>query len=58
MSARIVYRDSMKSEAVLHYEVATDLGPDEIKRRLRGNWLDRLRKYLSIRSYLRSERGR
>jgi hypothetical protein len=57
VSQVIVYRDSMKSADVLHYELATDLGPDEIKRRLRGNWRDRYRKHRSLRSYRRSERG-
>jgi hypothetical protein len=58
MNQIVTYRDSMQSESVLHYELATDLGPDEIKRRLRGSWLDRYRKSRSMRSYHRWERKR
>jgi hypothetical protein len=55
---RITHRDSMRSEYVIHYELATDLPADEVQRRLRGNVIDRFRTWLHKREYRRWERSR
>jgi hypothetical protein len=54
----VAYRASMSSEQVAHYHLQTDLSVAMVKRRLRGNWLDRYRTRRDMRAYRRWEQRR
>lgn len=48
----------MASKDVIHYELCTDLSPNQIRKRLKGTWLDRYKSKKAMKQYKEWEKGR